>query len=146
MTRLFRIQSKSGYFETGFFCPIVFFCRQVSVEIVLFVIQLENNRIYLSSFFKILSGDFIPLFFFLVKSHVKIVLFVIQLENYRIYLSSGFFVYRVTLSFWQCNQMDKITRFRLYSYGFIFTRNGFNESRSNLFSFCLSKLFKLTSL
>ena len=72
---VYHIQSKSGYFDTGFFCPIVFFCRQVSVKIVLFVIQLENNRIY---------------------------------------LSSGFFVYRITLSFWQCNQMDKMTRFRLY--------------------------------
>ena len=69
------LQSKSGYFNTGFFCPIVFFCRQVSVKIVIFVIQLENNLIY---------------------------------------LSSSFFVYRVTLSFWQCNQKDKITGFRLY--------------------------------
>ena len=40
------LQSKSGYFDTGIFCPIAFFCRQVSVKIVLFVI--ENNRIYLS--------------------------------------------------------------------------------------------------
>ena len=62
------LQSKSGYFDTGFLCPIVFFCRQVSVKIVLFVIQLENNRIY---------------------------------------LSSDFFVYRVTLSFWQCNEWTK---------------------------------------
>ena len=34
------IQSKSGYFDTGFFCPIGLFCRQVSVKIVLFIIQL----------------------------------------------------------------------------------------------------------
>ena len=45
--RFFLLQSKSGYFDIGFFCPIVFFGRQVSVKIVIFVIQLENNRIYL---------------------------------------------------------------------------------------------------
>ena len=37
----------------------VLFCRQVSVKIVLFVIQLENNRIYLSFF--CLSGYFVVL-------------------------------------------------------------------------------------
>ena len=31
------VQSKSGYFDTGFFCPIGLFCRQVSVKIVLFI-------------------------------------------------------------------------------------------------------------
>ena len=33
-------KSKSGYFDTGFFCPIGLFCRQISVKIVLFIIQL----------------------------------------------------------------------------------------------------------
>ena len=53
--------SKSGYFDTGFFCPIGFFCRQVSVKIVLYVIHLENNRTYLSSGFFCLSGYFVVL-------------------------------------------------------------------------------------
>ena len=75
----------------GFFCPIVVFCRQVSVKIVLFVIQSENNGyICLRGFLSyrvILSHC---LFFRQVT--VKNVIFVIQLENNRIYLSSGFFV------------------------------------------------------
>ena len=49
----YRIESKLDYFDTGFFVPL-FFCRQVSVKIVLFIIQLENNQIYLS--FRIISS------------------------------------------------------------------------------------------
>ena len=64
------------------------------------------------------SGFFVPLYFFVVKSHVKIVVFVIQLENNRFICLRVFFLYRVTLSFWQCNQMDNITRFRLCSQKF----------------------------
>ena len=63
----YELQSKSGYFDTGFFLAHCIFCRQVSVKIVLFVIQLENNRIYLSSGFFVLSG-FLSHFFFVVKS------------------------------------------------------------------------------
>ena len=37
---ILNVQSKLGYFDTGFFCPIGLFCRQVSVKIVLFIIQL----------------------------------------------------------------------------------------------------------
>ena len=41
------LYTQVGYtVEIGLFCPIALFCRQVSVKIVLFVI--ENNRIYLS--------------------------------------------------------------------------------------------------
>ena len=42
------LYSRNRVILTPVFCPVVFFCWQVSVKIVLFVIQLENNRIYLS--------------------------------------------------------------------------------------------------
>ena len=56
LTYIFKyIQSKSGYFDIGFFCPIVF-CRQVSVNIVLFVIQLECNWVFCPIALFCLSG------------------------------------------------------------------------------------------